>query len=78
MAAEEKQRLEKKKVKAQYEQFMSMKKQTDAHPDKETLQQYSDLNSDIQSLLASIHQGQQATTTAAIVDAGNNNGRRKT
>jgi hypothetical protein len=46
--------LEKKKIKAQYEQFMNMKKKTDTHPDNETLQQYTDLNDDIQSLLSSL------------------------
>eukprot|EP01034_Spumella_vulgaris_P021437 gene21437-27468_t len=30
---------EKKKIKAQYEQFMNMKKQSEAHPDNDTVQQ---------------------------------------
>ncbi len=45
---------EKVKIKAQYESFMSLKKQAEDHPDHQTAQQYSALNDDIQSLLTSL------------------------
>lgn len=56
--ADEKRRgAEQRQIKRQYEQFMSLRRQAEGHPDDHALLQRAELNDDIQSLLASIQQG---------------------
>lgn len=57
MTAEEKAKQEKQKMKEQYEAFMNLKKKTETHPDVQSINQYTDLNDDIMSLISSIKGG---------------------
>ena len=52
----DKQKLEKQRIKAQYEQLMSLKKKTENHPDDNTINEYTSLHADIQSVIDSIQQ----------------------
>ena len=61
--AEEKSQQHKQKVKSQYETFLNMKKRADSHPDNKTVQQYTELNDDIKSLLSSIQQTSSSGNT---------------
>ena len=45
---------EKQKIREQYEAFMNLKKMNDDHEDNQKLQQYTELNSDILTLLSTI------------------------
>ena len=45
---------DKQRIKKQYEQLMSLKKKAENHPDDSTIQQYSALHADIQSVIDSI------------------------
>ena len=56
VAGVEKQKLEKQRIKAQYEQLMSLKKKTENHPDDNTINEYTSLHADIQSVIDSIQQ----------------------
>jgi hypothetical protein len=56
MSAADRQKSDKQRIKAQYEQLMSIKKKAVNHPDDETIQQYSALHADIQSVIDSIQQ----------------------
>ena len=53
-AATAKSELEKAKIKAQYQQFMKLRKKNEEHPDAGKAAELSDLNDDIQALLSSI------------------------
>lgn len=55
-ASADKQKLEKQRIKAQYEQLMSLKKKTENHPDDNTINEYTSLHADIQSVIDSIQQ----------------------
>lgn len=52
----DKAKLEKQRIKAQYEQLMALKKKTENHPDDTAIDQYSALHADIQSVIDSIQQ----------------------
>lgn len=54
-SAGERQKAEKQRIKAQYEQLMTIKKKAENHPDDETIHQYSALHADIQSVIDSIN-----------------------
>lgn len=56
VAGVDKQKLEKQRIKAQYEQLMSLKKKTENHPDDNTINEYTSLHADIQSVIDSIQQ----------------------
>lgn len=56
VATADKQKLEKQRIKAQYEQLMSLKKKTENHPDDNTINEYTSLHADIQSVIDSIQQ----------------------
>lgn len=53
--SEERQKAEKLRIKAQYEQLMTIKKKAENHPDDDTIHQYSALHADIQSVIDSIN-----------------------
>jgi len=52
----DKAKVEKQRIKAQYEQLMALKKKTENHPDDTAIDQYSALHADIQSVIDSIQQ----------------------
>lgn len=47
---------EQEKIKQKYEDLMKVKKRSESHPDNEAIQQYSELQDDIQSVIQSIQQ----------------------
>lgn len=51
---ESREKLEKKRIKEQYEQLMMLKKKSEAHPDDTAISQYTALHSDIQNVIDSI------------------------
>ena len=51
----DKEKREKQRIKAQYEELMNLKKKTDNHPDDETAKQHIALHADIQSVIDSIN-----------------------
>jgi hypothetical protein len=53
----ERQKSDKQRIKAQYEQLMTMKKKAENHPDEDAINQYSALHADIQSVIDSIQKG---------------------
>jgi len=54
---QDKEKQQQEKVKSQYENFVTTKKRVSLHPDVKIMQEYSDLNQDIQSLLSSLQSG---------------------
>ena len=58
---EEKVKKQKDKIKAQYDSFTSTRKKVTMHPDAKIVQEYSDLNNDIQSLISSLQNGKILT-----------------
>jgi hypothetical protein len=57
-SAAERKKQDQARIKAQYEQLMNIKKKADNHPDDETINQYSALHADIQSVIDSIQKKQ--------------------
>jgi hypothetical protein len=53
----DRQKSDKQRIKAQYEQLMTMKKKAENHPDEDAINQYSALHADIQSVIDSIQKG---------------------
>lgn len=54
---QDREKQQKEKIKSQYENFVNTKKKVSLHPDNKMMQEYSDLNQDIQSLLSSLQNG---------------------
>ncbi|KAJ1436066.1 hypothetical protein B484DRAFT_393373 [Ochromonadaceae sp. CCMP2298] len=54
-SAADRKKAEQERIKAQYEQLMTLKKKTENHPDSATINQYTDLHSDIQNVIDSIN-----------------------
>jgi hypothetical protein len=61
----DKQKIEKQRIKAQYEQLMAIKKKTENHPDDVAIDQYSALHADIQSVIDSLQKPAQVEVKAA-------------
>jgi len=66
----DKAKLEKQRIKAQYEQLMALKKKTENHPDDAAIDQYSALHADIQSVIDSLQQRPAAPAESKTAKKG--------